>query len=166
MELLIPGLLLVALMVYVSTRIKRTAADAYEAEGVETADLSITKPEGFIIIDGDDPSVLFSAYSREYGTDEADAVRQVSATIVRHADKNIGQVRDAILQNEDREKRDGEHSNEFRTDSDIGGVVIENEYRLLEKDGKTFELRVSALAETREENQGSIDELISSFRLK
>jgi hypothetical protein len=35
MEILIPGLILVALMVYVSTRIKRAAARAFEPENVD-----------------------------------------------------------------------------------------------------------------------------------
>src|SRR5687767_8261126 len=48
MELLIPGLILVALMVYASTRIKRTAAAAFDRETVDTEDFIIQKPEGFL----------------------------------------------------------------------------------------------------------------------
>mgnify|MGYP007097599700 CR=1 FL=1 len=48
MELLIPGLILVALMVWASTKIKRSAAQAYAAESIETEYFAIEKPDGLI----------------------------------------------------------------------------------------------------------------------
>ena len=48
MEILVPGLILVALMVWLSTRIKRNAAAAFDAERVETEDLIVEKPGGFL----------------------------------------------------------------------------------------------------------------------
>jgi hypothetical protein len=48
MEILIAGVILVAFMAYASTRIKRSAAKAFEAETVETDQFVIQKPDGFL----------------------------------------------------------------------------------------------------------------------
>ena len=69
MELLIPGLLLVALMVYASTRIKRTAAEAFEPETIETDVFVLEKPEEFLNVINHDLALELQAYSREFGVE-------------------------------------------------------------------------------------------------
>ena len=169
MEILIPGLILVALMVYVSTRIKRTAADAYEKERVETADFAITKPEGFIIIASNDPNVVFGAYSKEYGLEKADVFRQIAAEVRIYRDRSLEKVRDSMLAAasktiDERHLAGGSLIVEAETLRD--GVVFNNESRLWEKGLATFEFRVTALSESRESNQKGIDELLSSFEVR
>jgi hypothetical protein len=169
MEILIPGLILVALMVYVSTRIKRTAADAYEQERVETDDFAVSKPEGFIIIVNDDPNVLFAAYSKEYGTEEADVFRQVAAEVRIHKDLPLEEVRDSILAAasktiDERHLAGGPLIVETETTRD--GITFDNESRLWGKGAATFEFRLTALSETRELNRKNIDEMLSSFEVK
>src|SRR5580765_1394277 len=79
MDLLIPGLILVALMVYASTRIKKTAAAAFEAETIETDDFVIQKPDGFLNVINGDPQFAFEAYSKEFGGPGAENFRQGTA---------------------------------------------------------------------------------------
>jgi len=67
MEILIIGVLFVALMVFVSTKIKRSAAKAFEAETIETDEFSILKPEGFLHPLRDPPDFPFEAYSKTFG---------------------------------------------------------------------------------------------------
>ena len=69
MEILIVGLILVGFMVYASTRIKRTAAEAFDAETVESDDFTIEKPAGFLHVLNGDAALSFEAYStlRETG---------------------------------------------------------------------------------------------------
>ena len=81
MELLIPGLILVAFMVYASTRIKRVAAEAFEPETVETDDFTLDKPEGFLNVINRDPSLAFYAYSKDMGVGEAAEFRAGRAEI-------------------------------------------------------------------------------------
>src|SRR3954471_8994910 len=90
MELLIPGLILVGLMVYASTRIKRNAAQAFEQETIETADYILTKPAGMLQVINGDPTLAFEAYSKEIGTVGRKDFRIVTATI---------RILDAQLQN-------------------------------------------------------------------
>ena len=83
MELLIPGLILVAIMVWASTRIKRNAAAAFDAERVETNDFIIEKPEGFLHVLNDTTGLLFRAYSKEFGTVGRTELRQATIEIER-----------------------------------------------------------------------------------
>src|SRR5690349_3226793 len=81
MELLIPGLILVGLMVYASTRIKRNAAQAFESETIETSEFTLFKPEGMLHKLNGDPRFAFEAYSREFGTEGYRDVRRATATV-------------------------------------------------------------------------------------
>ena len=73
MELLIPGLALVALMVWASTRIKRTAADAFAPEVIDTPEFSIKKPEGWLSIAV--PTLPFEAYTKDYAPSPNEEIR-------------------------------------------------------------------------------------------
>jgi len=81
MELLIPGLILVALMAYVSTRIKKSAARAFEAEQVTGDGFSLEKPDGFLVRTGGEAFLLFDAYSKNFGTGGAENIRAATATV-------------------------------------------------------------------------------------
>ena len=79
MEIFIIGGFIVALMIVVSTKIKKSAAEAYEAEFIETADFKIYKPDGFIHPLNDD--FPFEANSKEWGKNEASKFRQARAVL-------------------------------------------------------------------------------------
>src|SRR6187399_163340 len=98
MELLIPGLILVALMVYASTRIKKIAAKAFEAETIETADFVIKKPEGFLNVINGDPRYAFEAYSKEFGGPGAEEFRKGTATLTVHEGTTSEAVAAEILE--------------------------------------------------------------------
>jgi hypothetical protein len=169
MEILILGGILVALMVYVSTRIKRSAADAYEEERVETDIFAITKPAGFIIIESEDPKVVFAAYSKEYGADDADNIRQVSAQLMFHQGRSLESVSIPIKETAQRvfdERHLAGPSVVLETERQIDRIPVETEYHLTQKGDDTYEFSVSSLAETKEANQREITTLLSSFELK
>ena len=169
MEILIPGLILVALMVYVSTRIKRVAADAYEEEQIETDVFAVTKPDGFIIIQSQDPAVIFAAYSKEYGIEDADRFRQVAAELTFHKGRATEEVRDRIKSDGSRitdERQLAGGSLSVETEQARGGINLENEYHLTQNGDDTFEFCITALSETKAANQKAIDSMLSSFEIK
>lgn len=169
MELLIPGLALVALMVYVSTRIKRKAAEAFAEERVETEEFAITKPEGFIIPTNRDPSLAFAAYSKDFGLDDADKIRHVSAELRVHSGKTIQTITDQIANHAVRiisEQRVAGNTTILETEKIKDGITLEAEHRLIERNGRLFHLEVAALSATREEQQKNIDTLLASFEVK
>jgi hypothetical protein len=168
MEILIPGLALVALMVYVSTRIKRSAAKAFDEEVVETDDFTITKPGGWFI-PADPADLAFAAYSKEFGTGEAGSVRQIAAELRIHDGKTPKTVRDAIVADASKivsEQHLAGGAMILETEKTEKGILFEVERRLVEKEGTVFEMAVTALSETKEAQQRNIDTLLSSFEVK
>src|SRR5262245_3557700 len=128
MELLIPGLLLVGLMVYLSTRIKRTAAAAYASETIETDEFRIVKAEGFIMPVDENSRFEFAAYSREFGKDEADRHRQASLELTVDRGTTLAAVREDVV-SDDFEITDERHLSD-------GTVIIVG---TTSKDGIKFE---------------------------
>jgi hypothetical protein len=168
MEILIPGLALVALMVYVSTRIKRSAAKAFNEEVFETKDFTIIKPEGFII-PNDVGGFAFAAYSKEFGPDETDTIRQASAELTIHNGVSLEEIRNTIVTaatNVDSEQHLAGRSMMLETKSVMRGFLLEAEHRLIEKGDKVFALAVTALPETKHEQERNISTLLTSFEVK
>ncbi len=168
MEILIPGLILVALMVYVSTRIKKSAAKAYAEELIDATDFSITKPEGFIS-PNEDSKFAFAAYSKDFGSDEAGEIRQVSAEVTVYEGKNLDAVRTIISNRASKigvEQRLAGGGFVVETEELKNGKVLNCEYRVFEENGRIFALVIRTLPEFREAQQRSIDTFISSFEVK
>jgi hypothetical protein len=67
MDIFIIGLVVVALMVFVSTKIKKSAARAFESEIIERDEFRIVKPEGLMSPLDENSKYPFEARSREYG---------------------------------------------------------------------------------------------------
>src|SRR5258707_9193856 len=120
MELLIPGLILVALMVYASTRIKKTAAAAFEPETIETDTFIIQKPDGFLNVINGDPQYSFEAYSKEFGGPGAENFRQGTAHLSVYVGMSTDEAVASLLNS----------GNEMV--SDISGGFNEIHYRVLE----------------------------------
>lgn len=99
MEILIFGIILVALMVWTSTRIKRSAAEAYEQETIETNGFAIIKPQGFLSPVDIDPSLAYLAYSKDSGAGTAESFRQATAEVRVLRPKNADEIRDEIVKN-------------------------------------------------------------------
>lgn len=169
MELLIPGLILVGLMYYASTRIKRYTAAAFEAETVETDDFVIDKPDGFLHVLNGDPNFAFESYSKEFGTNDASNIRKGTAKLrvrrgisLRDAAKEIcrtGKVSEDFNEVVDEHRYrmivlDRKESDEPRTVS----------YKLAEKGGRVFEFEVSALSDFSDE--AWVAGFISGFRIR
>src|SRR6476469_1316581 len=66
-------------MVWASTRIKRTAADAFDVEVVETAEFTIRKPAGWLSIAV--PKLPFEAYTKDYAPPPNEEMRLGTATV-------------------------------------------------------------------------------------
>ncbi|CAN5699339.1 hypothetical protein BH24ACI3_BH24ACI3_03120 [soil metagenome] len=169
MEILIPGLLLVALMVYASTKIKKNAAAAYDEETVATDHLSITKPEGMIIPVKSEKDVLFEAYSRDFGIDEAGEIRQIAAVVRRYEGTDIDSVKLAIEQ-ENSEVREiaGKVGDQrmirqqflrYERDAEIRETV-----KLVQTNDAVTELRISALTYHDDINLAKVEQMLDSFR--
>ena len=165
MEFLIPGLILVAVMAYLSTRIKRSAAAAFDAEVIETDEYSIQKAEGFLSVVGS--HYLFEAYSKEFGA-VADKMRMATATVTvsdASIDDAVAAIEDEIVT--DTPEKIGERHYrviEAKRAGDDEGLRVY--YKLGAKNGKTYTLEIDVLAEATNDLIQKAEGMLASFELK
>jgi len=176
MEIFIVGLVVVALMVYASTKIKKTAAAAFEREEIETEDFRLIKPEGYIHPFKENSPLAFEAYTKDFGFEEAKDFRRSRATlnVISNADfetvcKNAKKTADKIT------------SKKFVEDAPAGQKIflLENEksengvkfftfWKIVESRTrrKIYQFQVSVLEEYREELAEAAGEMVGSFAVK
>lgn len=167
MELLIPGLILVALMVWASTKIKKTAADAFEAELIETERYTLQKPEGFLHVIGDEQHEL-SAYSREIGKNDYSATRQATIELDIYRDSDLSTVRDEVIRAGTRSNVTSETPTTVEIDSEESAneIALRVLYKIVSHGNDVYRLRFAVIPEHQDEYLRKIEETFDSFRLK
>ncbi len=171
MELLIPGLILVALMVYASTKIKKTTAAAFEAETVETDEFIINKPAGFLHVINGDPQYAFESYSKEYGGEGAEDVRRATATVKvttstvkEEASRRLTAGNEVI---NDRKEVIGEVKYRLiETRAIANDIEYRNLFKIAERGGKSYVMTITAIAETTDLGVRDIEAMLDSFEIK
>ena len=171
MELLIPGLLLVALMVYASTRIKRTAAEAFEPETIETDVFVLEKPEEFLNVINHDLALELQAYSREFGVENTADVRQACFAVRRFEGSGIedviGFIKDSATIKSDISEVIGERKYRIieaeRIEKGIGYREI---YKLAKSGAAVFELKITALEDANDDVLRRIETILATFIVK
>ncbi len=176
MEIFIVGLVVVAVMVFVSTKIKARAAEAFEPERIDRKELIIIKPRGFMTPVESNSGFAFEAYSREYGEKKMRNTRQAEAFLT---------VTDKLSFAAEREKARKTADN-ILSERVLGGAASGEKVFLLEAESsektfptidfwkivesrklkKTFTLQVSVLKDYREIYIHEINEMVNGFRLK
>lgn len=174
MEIFIIGGALVALMVYVSTRIKNSAASAYERETIETEKFSIVKPENFINPVGEKTEFAFVAYSKDFGTGKAEESRQAQIVLRVYEQGDFAAVcrnakhSDGKIISEETTKTGDEKICFLKSEKTENDVEIETFYKIIEnkKRPEVYELKISILTEYKDNYSAAVGELLESFRVK
>lgn len=172
MEILILGVILVALMVYASTKIKKSAASAFERETIETAEFSVVKPEGFIYPLNEDSEFAFEAYSKDFGTDAAEKLKQSWMTLRIYPGLELDELARkakadaAEIISEETAENKGVKIYVLNIEGSERGIAVEIFYKITERDEKTYELRVSVLPEYKTDYSLRIRETLTSFSVK
>ncbi len=175
MEIFIGGVIVVALMVYVSTRIKKSAAQAYEPETIDAEDFTINKPAGFINPVNDDSLFAFEAYTKDFGADEAKDFRQARARLRRVSDssfdavcKNAKQSAGKVLSKNFSENAAQQRIFLIETEGIENDVPISSVWKIVEsrERRKIYELQISVLEEYKKNYADEIAEMIESFAVK
>lgn len=176
MEILIFGLVLVALMVFLSTKIKKGAAQAFEPETIETEDFKITKPEGFINPINENSPFAFEAYSKDSGKNNAEIFRQAQATLSVFSDTNFATVCGNVKKSGENilSEKNLENAPENQKIYVIESEETKNEVKIFSirkivesiQKRKIYELRISLLENYRQEFQARANEMLESFVVK
>ena len=152
MEILIPGLILVGLMYWASTKIKQKAADAYRDEVVETDNFRVEKPDGFISPAYPEEGLVFAAYSKEFGRDRTRELRQAELEVRRRpevpADHTSAEDANDVLEIPS-------------SNSDLAEFV-----RFVSVEDGAYEMRGRVLVEHRQEFARKLKEMMASFSAK
>jgi hypothetical protein len=170
MEILIPGLILVALMVWASTKIKKRAADAFEAEFIEAETYSLQKPEGFLHVIGDEKHE-FAAYSKEYGKNDNTGIRQATIELDVIPGADLTDECERIKSVTDGAEVTVGSVGEIKT-CRIEGSETANDrafhvvYKITEGQNAIYRLRIAVLREHADEYLRKIDETLDRFIVK
>lgn len=167
MEIFIIGVIIVALMVYASTKIKRNAASAFEEETVETEEFSLVKPEGFLHVINDDKSAFaFYAYSKDFGTDDAEEMRRAEIFIKARADKSLAEVcRELKSSDKVVKTADADGGCTIELEKTVKEIPVAEIYKAV-GNGKVYELKIAVLEDFRADYEERINNLLESFRVK
>lgn len=149
MEILIVGVIVVAIMAYVSTKIKKAASEAYEQENVETEYFRLIKPEHFIIPVKDKSEFAFETHTKDYGEDLAENFRQSWAV-----------VREKNGIEDDAEVLESERVEDNVTLKTFSKTLINRSV------DKSFELEITLLPDYEEKYADGIKLMLDSFHLK
>ncbi len=172
MEILIPGLILVGFMIWASTRIKRNAARAFEREEIETDEFSMTKPEGTLAPVDPADGTIFSAYSKDFGADDADRLRQATIEVRRFDDVSFAVVcerakmESSALIEEQAGVIDQHRSVDLILESSLKGVPVRNYLKIIAADTTVYQLAITVLESNEADWSARVSECISSFSIK
>jgi hypothetical protein len=168
MEILIPGLILVALMVYVSTKIKKNAAKAYETEFIETDEFSLTKPDGFLNPLSDNSAFAFEAFTIDFGAEPHQHLKQASIELTEHEGSTLDAVCGEIRQNSRKivSERTDDGAVLIEAEHDLDRAVVDVFYKVTEGRDKIWRLRALVLPEHKDEYLRRIEKTLESFTLK
>ncbi len=176
MEIWIIGIVIVALMVYASTKIKKNAAKAFEREVIETDEFCVTKPEGLMHPLRERSEFAFEAFSKSFGNGDLRNFWQVNAELFVHGGKTLEDVCEEV-------KRSSETiaAEEILKDTPLdqriclmeGEQIIDEVKKLVfwkivenVPRKKVFEFRVFVLEKHLPDFISRIEEMIESFRVK
>lgn len=162
-----------ATLVYISSRVRKAARLAFEAETIETGEFVIVKPEGFINPIKDAPAFAFEAYSKDFGKGEnAENFNQAEilatvfpagsfASICKDIKKNTGE----ILSENDSET---EKSCVIKTEETRENVAAYSFYKIMKSAARptVYQLKIFVLQDYLSDYQDRIAETLNSFRLK
>jgi hypothetical protein len=172
MELLIPGLILVALMVWASTRIKRNAAAAFDVEMVETDEFTIRKPEGFLHVLNDTSGLEFRSYSKDFGKIGDREVHRATIEIERHPETNIDGLKERAESSAESTASfetyldAGEKAAWMKTTQIVGGGEYDVLHKFISRGSDVWEARGSVLTDHCDELIETLESALDSVRVK
>ena len=168
MEILILGIILVALMAWASTRIKKNAAAAFDPETVVTPVFSIDKPEGMLHVLNGNPELEFEAYSKEFGKGMLAKMRLIRAEIKKlhptGLKAKIAEIKQSGKVEDDRkEVIDGRTYHVIEIEEGGTKVPSRIKYKIGETGDAAYVLKIKALEEAGESVFETLDVMLESF---
>lgn len=159
-------------MVWASTRIKKSAAAAFDAETVENDQFVIRKPEGFLHVLNDSSGLAFRSYSKEFGKVGDRDVRRATIEIERNFGTSIDELKERLEKQAEsipsfETYLDGGEKAAWLTTIDIlDGGEFEVSRKLVTRGTDVWEARATVLTDYRDELAESAESALDSVRIK
>ena len=175
MEILIIGIIFVTLMAYVSTRIKKSAATAYEPEIIETDEFFLVKPEGFISPIGGKSAFAFEAYSKDFGeSDATEKLYRAEASLKISDDENFAGYCQSARQNFDEvlaeetviRSPDGQKIFLLKAETKQTDAPAISYRKIIGGERRIYDLQVTVLSESFSTFGERIEQMLETFRVK
>lgn len=166
----------IAILLFISSKIRKAANEAYEPEQIERENFSIYKPEGYLNPVEFTEKMPFEAYTRELGERSAGRLRKSLAKLTVTDGLNFDNLRKEIKKNAeefvstvfDENAPEGQRTcliETKKTENEITTVYV-NKIVESRRQKKTYNLEVSILEDHRDEFDERIGEMLESFTLK
>lgn len=168
--------LFIAVLLFISSRIRRVASRAFEPETIENAEFKISKPAGFLHPLNNDSGFPFEAYSREFGEKGAGRLRKSLVKMNVYDGLNFKNACQTAKKNADNVYSETTPGNVpkgqkicmmegEKTEDDVKRLVF---HKIVESknQNKTYDLEVSILEANEDEYIGKASEFINSFTVK
>ncbi|HMT06600.1 MAG TPA: hypothetical protein PKA82_01245 [Pyrinomonadaceae bacterium] len=170
-DVLIIGLIIVGLMVYASTRIKRISREAFEFERIETDQYVLEKPDGFLNVIAPREPLLLDGYSREFGEENASNIRRGTYNLVSRNGVEIAAAFGDIeslgtVVSDETSVIDGKKYRDVRVTFIADGIEYEEFYRLCGNADGSFVFKATMLADAGDEVSNAIVKMLASFQVK
>ncbi len=163
-------------MVIVSTKIKKSAREAFKPETIETDEFTVKKPEGFLHPLRDKPEFPYEAYSKTYGEKTTRNIWQARTRLQIFEDTTLKRIFEEIEQRNEtidsKKKLDNVQQGQ-------NGLIIQSQktedevdYKILRKiievetSCKIYELKTTILELYADEYTESVCETMRSFIVK
>lgn len=168
----------IAVLLFISSRIRNAASAAYEPEKIERENFSINKPEGYLNPVEWTETVPFEAYTREVGERAAGRLRKSLVKLTVSDGLNFDNLRKDLKKNAeefvstvfDENAPEGQkicliETKKTDQEKEITTVFL-NKIVESRRQNKTYDLEISVLEDYRDEFENRIAEMINSFTLK
>lgn len=176
MEIFFVGIIIVALMVYASTKIKKSAAQAFEREAIDEEEFSLVKPENFIHPFKENSEFAFEAYTKDFGGGSAKNFRQSRATLRVISDLNFETVCKNAKKSVDKILSKNFVGNApedqkiflLETEKSEKDIKFFTFWKIVESKArrKVYEFQVSVLEANRKDFADAMNEMIETFAVK
>lgn len=159
-------------MVWASTRIKRNAAAAFEAETVDNEHFAIRKPDGFLHVLNDDSGLAFRSYSKEFGKVGDRDVRRATIEIERNVGTTVDEMKRKIetqaesVSSFETYLDGGEKAAWLITTDIVDGGEFEVSRKLVTRGKDVWDARGTVLSDHRDEFAEYIEAALDSVRVK
>lgn len=166
----------IALLLFISSKIRNAANQAYEPERIERETFSINKPEGYLNPVEYTERIPFEAYTRELGERSMGRLRKSLAKMTVSDGLKFDNLRKEIKKEAqefvstifDENAPEGERIcliETKKTDNEITTVFL-NKIVESRRQKKTYNLEISVLEDYRDEYEEKMGEMLNSFLLK